>query len=178
MSNRVRLVIGVAIVAWGLYVLLNSREDRPGDAVQSPVASTAATPPPLPPPPATPTLPPPIPPGDAPPPPAPEPADTSDAAQAQVVADIDDLQIVVRDFRASLGGNPVGNNAEIVKQLMGDNLKQVKLTLPAGTTLNGEGELCDRWGTPLFFHQVSRDQMEIRSAGPDRKMWTGDDRQR
>jgi hypothetical protein len=37
--------------------------------------------------------------------------------------------------------------------------------------------MCDRWGTPYFFHQVSKTEMEIRSAGPDRRMWTGDDSQ-
>jgi hypothetical protein len=61
--------------------------------------------------------------------------------------------------------------------LLGNNLKQIKLEVPAGSHLNGEGEMCDRWGTPYFFHQVSATEMEIRSAGPDRKMWTGDDSQ-
>jgi hypothetical protein len=35
--------------------------------------------------------------------------------------------------------------------------------------------LCDRWGTPLRFHQLSGERMEIRSAGPDRKFGTPDD---
>jgi hypothetical protein len=43
--------------------------------------------------------------------------------------------------------------------------------------VNAAGELTDRWGTPFFFHQVSKAQMEVRSAGPDRRMWTADDRQ-
>lgn len=73
--------------------------------------------------------------------------------------------------------NPVGTNAEITKALLGDNLKQVKVPIPAGSSVNGEGELCDRWGTPYFFHQLSAKEMEIRSAGPDRKMWTSDDRE-
>lgn len=176
MNNRARLLTGVAIVACGLFVVWNTRAKRQANAVPSPVISIAATPAPIPPSPATP---PPLPPApDAPPPPAPAPPAPLDSSPAEIMADIDNLQLVVRDFRVALGGNPIGNNAEIVKQLMGDNLKQVKLTLPPGTSLNGEGELCDRWGTPLFFHQVSREQMEIRSAGPDRKMWTPDDRQR
>jgi hypothetical protein len=41
--------------------------------------------------------------------------------------------------------------------------------------MNSNGELMDRWGTPIFFHALSKDQMEIRSAGPDRVMWTADD---
>lgn len=36
----------------------------------------------------------------------------------------------------------------------------------------------DRWKTPLYIHAASRDRLEIRSAGPDQKMWTEDDLQR
>ncbi len=111
-------------------------------------------------------------PDSPPPPPKPElpPATRQNVRQA-----IDDLDIVIRDFRNALGGNPVGTNAEITSALLGDNLKQVKLKLPDNSQLNGNGELCDIWGTPYFFHQVSGTMMEIRSAGPDRKLWTGDD---
>jgi hypothetical protein len=41
--------------------------------------------------------------------------------------------------------------------------------------INARGELVDYWGTPFFFHQLSGTEMEIRSAGPDRVMWTVDD---
>jgi hypothetical protein len=40
---------------------------------------------------------------------------------------------------------------------------------------NAEGQLVDRWGTPLFFHPLGSHRYEIRSAGPDRKLWTDDD---
>ena len=86
--------------------------------------------------------------------------------------------MMVREYRDAVGENPVGTNAEIVKAVMGDNLKQAKIGLPEGQGINGKGELVDRWGTPYFFHQVSKSEMEIRSAGPDREMWTGDDRER
>ena len=88
---------------------------------------------------------------------------------------MEDLDLIIRDFRTSLGGNPVGTNAEITSALLGDNLKQLKLKLPDNSQLNGEGELCDIWGTPYFFHQISGTVMEIQSAGPDRKHWTSDD---
>ena len=74
------------------------------------------------------------------------------------------------------GGNPVGTNPEITAALNGKNPKQVKfLQAEAGMRINGNGELVDPWGTPLFFHQLSGSETEIRSAGPDRKMWTSDD---
>jgi hypothetical protein len=61
--------------------------------------------------------------------------------------------------------------------VLGDNLKQTRIGPPENQHLNENGELVDRWGTPYFFHQLSKTRMEIRSAGPDRTMWTGDDKQ-
>ncbi len=96
--------------------------------------------------------------------------------EVQTVRDaIDNLEFVFRDFANALGGNPVGTNAEITAALRGDNEKQVKLDMPAGSTVNPQGELCDPWGTPWFFHQLSSRKMEIRSAGKDRQLYTEDD---
>ena len=88
---------------------------------------------------------------------------------------LDNLQFALRDHRSALGGNPVGNNQEITSALFGDNLKQVKQPMPQGSRINAKGELCDPWGTPYFFHQQSATKMEVRSAGPDLELWTGDD---
>jgi hypothetical protein len=88
---------------------------------------------------------------------------------------IDNLEFTFRDFAAALGGNPVGTNAEITAALLGDNAKQIKLPIPEASTRNDEGELCDPWATPWIFHQLSGTKMEIRSAGPDRILYTGDD---
>ena len=91
--------------------------------------------------------------------------------------ELENVSDLFREYRSHLGENPVGTNAEITSQLLGQNLKQVRLTLPPGNAVNAAGELTDRWGTPFFFHQLSKAQMEVRSAGPDRRMWTADDRQ-
>ena len=99
------------------------------------------------------------------------------AADEAIERDLTHVQLMFREFRDVLGGNPVGNNAEIMRAILGGNLKQAKFAVPEGQTTNAEGELVDRWGTPYFFHQVSKDKMEVRSAGPDRQMWTADDRQ-
>lgn len=88
---------------------------------------------------------------------------------------LDNIQFALRDYRSALGENPVGTNAEITSALLGNNRKQAKVPLPDGATINGLGELCDPWGTPYFFHQQSGTRMEIRSAGPDHKLWTADD---
>jgi len=82
---------------------------------------------------------------------------------------------MIDSYHTLMGQNPVGTNAEIMKALMGSNPHQATLGPPPGQALNGNGELLDPWGTPYFFHQLSGDDMEIHSAGPDRIMWTADD---
>jgi hypothetical protein len=74
------------------------------------------------------------------------------------------------------GGNPVGVNSEITAALTGNNPKGINFITPdSGLNVNTNGEMVDAWGTPLFFHQLSAHDMEIHSAGEDRKMWTLDD---
>ena len=107
--------------------------------------------------------------------PAPEPAPAPTPQHLTPELEIEMVSMSLEDFRRSLGENPVGSNAEITASLLGDNSKNIKLPLPNGAKQNDQGELCDRWGTPYFFHQQSKTEMQIRSAGPDRKMWTNDD---
>ena len=95
--------------------------------------------------------------------------------QKAALADLDNVQFMLRDFRARMHGNPEGTNAEIMKSVMGGNPVQAHLGPPEGQRLNEQGELVDRWGTPYFFHQLSKEEMEVRSSGPDRTMWTTDD---
>ena len=83
---------------------------------------------------------------------------------------------VIRDYASMFGGNPIGTNPEITAALNGQNPRQANFIDPgAGMRINGNGELVDPWGTPYFFHQLSGTEMEIHSAGPDRKMGTADD---
>ena len=72
-------------------------------------------------------------------------------------------------------GNPVGDNRDIVATLLGGNRNGIIFLRRDNRALNADGELCDRWGTPFFFHAESGTRMEIRSAGPDRVMRTVDD---
>ena len=86
------------------------------------------------------------------------------------------MRSVIRNYSTDFGGNPFGNNREITARLNGGNPKQIVfLKEEDGMRINERGELIDNWGTPFFFHQISGAEMEIRSAGPDRKMWTRDD---
>ncbi len=95
--------------------------------------------------------------------------------QPEATQALDKVQLMLRDYRTLSGENPVGTNAEITKALMGGNPKHAMLGPADGQGINAQGELIDQWGTPYFFHQMSGTHMEIRSAGPDQKMWTSDD---
>ena len=98
-----------------------------------------------------------------------------DTELRDVSVEVDKVGLMLRDYRSRMGENPVGTNAEIMKALMGGNPKGAVLGPPEGQSMNGNGELVDRWGTPYFFHQLSKTSMEIRSAGPDRILYTEDD---
>jgi hypothetical protein len=90
-----------------------------------------------------------------------------------------DLRLVNEIFVAYRGAtrseNPVGENSEITASLEGRNRLGYAFIPTDNPAINAKGELCDRWGTPFFFHQLSGQRMEIRSAGPDHRMWTPDD---
>jgi hypothetical protein len=89
---------------------------------------------------------------------------------------MENMRSAVRQYHARFRENPVGDNAEITSVLTGGNAKQaVFIQSEDGLRVNGQGQLIDNWGTPFFFHSLSRNEMEIRSAGPDRRMWTTDD---
>lgn len=89
---------------------------------------------------------------------------------------LDNMRHAINDYGSMFGGNPVGENSEITAQLNGQNPKHANFIRPdAGMRINDQGELVDPWGTPYFFHQLSGHEMEIRSAGPDKIMWTDDD---
>lgn len=88
---------------------------------------------------------------------------------------LENMRRVIRQYGEMFGGNPVGTNQEITRALQGDNPKGINFLKADGNRVNANGELVDVWGTPYFFHQLSGTVMEIRSAGPDRRMWTDDD---
>jgi hypothetical protein len=104
-------------------------------------------------------------------------ADGLNAPAGTVDEDLRIVATLIEVFRSNFPreGNPTGSNAEITAALTGRNRLRLALVPPDHPALNARGELCDRWGTPFFFHSESRVQTEIRSAGPDRKHWTEDD---
>lgn len=70
---------------------------------------------------------------------------------------------------------PIGGNADLAAALRGENAGQ-QAFLPADhPAFDATEQLVDRWGTPLFVHPVAGRELELRSAGPDREMFTDDD---
>jgi hypothetical protein len=89
---------------------------------------------------------------------------------------VENMRRAIINYGSTFSGNPVGSNPEIAAALNGENPKQIKFIDPEnGLRINDQGELVDSWGTPFFFHQLSATDTEVRSAGPDKIMWTPDD---
>ncbi|MGJ8672508.1 hypothetical protein [Rubritalea sp.] len=85
------------------------------------------------------------------------------------------IKQLLKHYRFAYQENPVGvENFEITEQLLGMNPKKIVFIASDSSALRGN-ELVDQWGTPYFFHALSGQNMEIRSAGPDQTLWTEDD---
>ena len=71
--------------------------------------------------------------------------------------------------------NPIGGNADLAAALRGENPNQ-EIFVPAGhPVFSADGLILDRWNTPLIVHPEAWRELELRSAGPDRKPYTPDD---
>ena len=70
---------------------------------------------------------------------------------------------------------PMSGNEDWASALRGLNPGHQRFLPDNYRIFNADGLLVDRWGTALFLHPVGQKLFDIRSAGPDRKMWTADD---
>lgn len=75
----------------------------------------------------------------------------------------------------SAADRPLSANEEWAAALTGHNPAQEKFLPDTSPALNDKGQLVDRWKHPLWFHALGQRQFEIRSAGPDGRLWTADD---
>lgn len=78
----------------------------------------------------------------------------------------------------SAANRPLSANEDWADLFRGRNGAREEFLPSQHIALNGDGKLIDRWATPLFFHALGGGRYEIRSAGPDKKLWTGDDLER
>jgi hypothetical protein len=99
------------------------------------------------------------------------------AADGSPVEDRAALEDIVINYLQSAPHSirpPLGTNDEITRALM-DRDALGESAIPASHPAVVSGQLVDRWGSPWFFHQLAADLIEVRSAGPDRKLFTADD---
>jgi len=89
-------------------------------------------------------------------------------------ADLKAVNQVFYVYRQAHGENPSGHNEIITAALLGQNATGTIFIPPASPCIR-DGSLVDRWGTPLWFHSVTAHAMEIRSAGPDKDLFSADD---
>jgi len=93
----------------------------------------------------------------------------ADERIAKFNSDCDNLIMGIQQYREFVGSYPTGNNAQVVKALLGQTEKKVLILAVRRSSLNDKGELVDPWGVPLQFY-FSNDEVLIRSAGPN-KVW-------
>jgi hypothetical protein len=92
-----------------------------------------------------------------------------------------DVQIVHEMLRLYLRamhqrqGFPIGNDSDLVRVLTGHNPMHLVILPSDHPGVRADGRLCDRWGTPIWVHARGNNAFEIRSAGPDLRMFTSDD---
>lgn len=85
-------------------------------------------------------------------------------------------ELVTNYLQAAPAGHrpAMGANEEIAKALT-DQDALGEAALPKNHPALINGKLVDRWGNPWFFHQEAADVIEVRSSGPDGKLFTPDD---
>jgi len=66
-------------------------------------------------------------------------------------------------------------NFDLAQFLLGENDYSTPYLSPKAKILDEDQLLVDRWDNPLHIHPISSDLLEIRSAGPDQKLFTEDD---
>ncbi len=95
-----------------------------------------------------------------------------------VQEDLRYLQRVLMSVRTLVKTQDPGRmavNEDVVEVLLGKNPNKTVFLPSSHPAINESGQLIDRWGTPLFFHLEAADWLDVRSAGPDGKLFTVDD---
>jgi hypothetical protein len=99
------------------------------------------------------------------------------AARRAITANrIDQLQTGIVSYQTEYElPIPGANNADIVKELEGENPRRIAFLNLRSSDKNAKGEILDAWGTPLRVTMTDPQHPLIQSAGPDRKWNTPDD---
>ncbi len=96
------------------------------------------------------------------------PVTTTRSEEAQLANAIAQYAVVFQNY-------PASNNAELTRNLTGDNPKQVRLIDLFESSTNKAGQMVDIWGTPYKFTFNSTNSFIITSAGENRTFGDTDD---
>ncbi len=110
------------------------------------------------------------------PPPVTQPSSTP-PLQHSASSEVHRLRLALGNFLLAVKDPyrpPLGDNRDIARALAGGNRRGLVL-VPTNDPAFRDGQLVDPWGTPYWFHPRAPDAIDIVSAGPDRKLFTGDD---
>lgn len=66
-------------------------------------------------------------------------------------------------------------NEDLSSFLLGKNSERTALVSKNSHIFDKKKRIIDRWGTPIHIHTISHNNFELRSGGPDRKLFTKDD---
>lgn len=171
-------LVVLAVIGAGMFWFV-TRDDPSVTDFRPPPSKRPAPPPPKPPAPVIAA--------PAPPPPEPPPRDRRAIdPEIQKLADrlidhaqtpLNDLEVVHEFFdmyRKTMSHMSIGSNEDFTAILTGSNPQQGVL-FPADSPMIVNGQIVDRWGSPYWMHPNSAARMEIRSAGPDKSLFTSDD---
>ena len=104
-------------------------------------------------------------------------ADLNDPART-AADDVETVRQIIGQYTTALqrrSGPPIGDNTDLVRALTGANPLRLAVLPPGHPTIDGQGRWCDRWGTPYHIHPLAASVYSVRSAGPDRRLFTEDD---
>jgi hypothetical protein len=100
------------------------------------------------------------------------------AADGNAQEDVETLVGLIGQYLSSMQnrqGWPLGSSRDLARVLTGDNPLHLTVIASDHPAINARGYLVDRWGTPYQLHQLSSRVIDVRSAGPDRELFTADD---
>ncbi len=98
--------------------------------------------------------------------------------ERSVQEDVDTLRQIVAQYFEALQrrtGPPIGNDTDLARVLQGRNPLRLVVVPASHPMFAADGRMIDRFGTPYHIHARSSTAIDIRSAGPDRKLFTADD---
>lgn len=99
---------------------------------------------------------------------------TLDGDAATDLSALADLTRAYLERPADPARPPLGFNEDLARALS-DPENLGPSALPADHPAIRAGQLIDRWGTPWQIHPLASNLIQLRSAGPDRRLYTQDD---